>query len=223
MPRASKSSTIAETVGLVRVDRRARSVRETRPPRRMMSRTIERLTSRIARLSTFPWTSCCMGVHRWACGTSSRGSVTQDTSWVYEVRQVRYLCKTPRLPEPVSGGISDRCLLGPGRFSQKSAREARPKPGARAPGARHALDVGPVPPFPQPAAHALRSLAYDCASAPHVVTGSIFRDPRARRTRRTRRARRARRARHDELVRRARRGGEEKTCRGFARETRAHL
>src|SRR5450432_175745 len=60
MPRAKRSSTMADTVGLVSAERRAKSVRETRPPRRMMSRTIERLTSRIARLSTFPWTSCCM-------------------------------------------------------------------------------------------------------------------------------------------------------------------
>jgi hypothetical protein len=45
---------MAETVGLVSAERRARSVREIRPPRRIISKTIDRFTSRIALLSTFP-------------------------------------------------------------------------------------------------------------------------------------------------------------------------
>src|SRR5215831_9927948 len=45
---------MADTVGLVSFERRASSVREIRSPRRTRSRMIERLTSRMARLSPLP-------------------------------------------------------------------------------------------------------------------------------------------------------------------------
>ena len=48
------SSMMVDTVGLVSFERRASSVRETRPARRTRSKMIDRLTSRMAWLSPLP-------------------------------------------------------------------------------------------------------------------------------------------------------------------------